>query len=138
MKLRFRQMVVNDVYLTKQDKEDAYFNARYAAVSYIPPLSFFLLVSPRSKSKFVHFHAKQAFVIFLMMLIGIVLPGWFKWGVEAIAWALTLTGFYFAATGRFFAIPGIIQLLSFHIEKDSPIVKKVRSARAAEMNKNEQ
>lgn len=133
MRIGFHHFIVNEVYLTEDDKVDAYNNARYGAVSYIPPLSFFLLLSPRKESKFVRFHAKQAFIILLIMIIGYVLPGWYKWGVEAFTWAISLVGFFFAATGRYVAIPGIIHLLSFHMIKESPVLQKIRDARKEEI-----
>jgi len=134
MKITFRKLIVNEVYLTDEDRNDAYINARFGAVSYIPPLSFVMLLSARRKSKFVNFHAKQAFIIMLIMLIGYLFSGWISWVIEAVAWLMALVGFFFAGAGKYIEIPGVIQLLSFHIIKDSPVVKKVRSARAAEIN----
>ena len=134
MKITFRKLIVNEVYLTDEDRNDAYINARFGAVSYIPPLSFVMLISARRKSKFVNFHAKQAFIIMLIMLIGYLFSGWISWIIEAIAWTLALVGFFFAGAGKYIEIPGVIQLLSFHIIKDSPVVKKVRSAREAEIS----
>lgn len=135
MKLAFHHFVVNEVYLTEDDKNDAYLNARFGAVSYIPPLSLVMLLSERRKSRFINFHAKQAFVIMLVMVVGFVFSGWTRWIIEAITWTAALVGFFYAGAGKYFAIPGIIHLLSFQIIKDSPVVKKVRSAREAEVAK---
>jgi len=133
MKFGFSHIVVNEVYLTDEDKNDAYANARYAAVSYIPPLSLVMLLSPRRQSKFVSFHGKQAFIIHLLMLVGVIFSGFTLWIIEVTACVLAFAGFFYAATGRYFAIPGIIHILSFNVVKDSPAVKKVKSARAEEI-----
>jgi len=135
MRFVFSQFVVNEVYLTEDDKNDMYLNARFGAVSYIPPLSLVMLLSARRKSKFINFHAKQAFVIMLLMMIGFIFTGWTRWVIEAITWAAALLGFFYAGSGKYFVIPGIIQLLSFKIIKDSSVVKNVRSAREAEVQK---
>lgn len=134
MKFIFSEMVIPEIYLTPHDKEDALVNARYAAVSYIPPLSLLMLLSARKESKFIRFHAKQAFVIMLVMLIAIVFPPVVSYVIWGVCWLLVVVGFFYAAQGKYVALPGVIHVLSAHFMKDNELIKRIKEARSSEEN----
>jgi uncharacterized membrane protein len=135
MKFGMSNLVVDEMYLTPEEKQDAAMNAHYAAVSYIPPLSLLMLISARKQSKFIRFHAKQAFVIMMFMIVGLIFPPAVTWVIEALCWALALIGFVYASMGRYIAIPVITHILSLNIVRESETIKKIKKARMEELQK---
>ena len=83
---------------------------KIAALSYVPLLSIVCLLG-RDES-FVRFHAGQALVIHVLILIWLFLP-W--WGLTVVlelgSFALLVMGFYYAALGHKYELPLIKELL---------------------------
>lgn len=83
---------------------------KIAALSYVPLLSIVCLLG--REDYFVRFHARQALVLHVLILIWIFLPWWWLTMVlELGSFALLVLGFYYAALGHKFELPLVRELL---------------------------
>lgn len=97
--------------MNEQDK-------KIAALSYVPLLSIVCLLG--RNETFVRFHARQALVIHVILLIWLFLPWWWLTiMLELGSFALLVMGFYYAALGHRYELPLIKELLAQSAKTDT-------------------
>lgn len=84
---------------------------KIAALSYVPLLSIVCLFG--REEHFIRFHARQALVIHILIILWLLLPWWWLTVIlELGSFVLLMYGFYYAAIGKEFNLPVVKQLLS--------------------------
>lgn len=86
-----------------RDPKDVEENRDLAALSYAWVMSVFLLIA-KKKSPFIHFHAKQGTVLFVMSLLFLMIP-YANRVLELIVFAFMVWGFLAAAQGHWTELP---------------------------------
>ncbi len=82
-----------------------------ASLSYIPFVSAAVLMLRKNNSEFVSFHARQALVILIIMILALMLLPWIlKWLAAIIAHGLLVYGAYYALLGRKWYLPIVTEI----------------------------
>lgn len=102
---------------TEAQKRDIEANRDVAAFSYFLILSPVILFTRRD-SAFIQFHARQATVLFVLLIIIAQFPGRLSY-LNFLTVALAITGLFQANQGRFWRTPVIAQALEAGVTADS-------------------
>lgn len=82
-----------------------------ASLSYIPFVSAAVLLLRKNNSEFVSFHARQALVILIIVVLALMLLPWIlKWLAAIIAYGLLVYGAYYALLGRKWYLPIVTEI----------------------------
>ncbi|HEX7456317.1 MAG TPA: hypothetical protein VF303_02525 [Candidatus Nanoarchaeia archaeon] len=82
-----------------------------ASASYIPFMSAAILVLRNNNSEFVSFHARQALVILLFVIVALILlPATLKMLAAVVAYVILIYGAYRAIKGQKWYLPVVTEL----------------------------
>ena len=82
-----------------------------ASVAYVPFVSAAVLVLRKNNSEFVSFHARQALVILIIVILGLrLLPLVLKMLAAVVGYGLLVYGAYYALSGRKWYLPIVTEL----------------------------
>lgn len=102
--------------LTDLQKQDVQENKDIAAFSYIWIFSVIVLFSRRD-SQFIQFHAKQAFILFILSVVFYLVP--YLRFANILVFAAMIAGFINANLGHYYEMPVISDMIHKHITVSS-------------------